>query len=338
MTMLKKLSLFVVLASLLAPAMAAEVNVYSARKEILIKPLLDQFSEQTGIKVRLLTGKADALLKRLEVEGRKSPADLFITTDAGRLHRAKTLQLLQPVSSELLKSTVPEQMRDRDDTWYGLSVRSRPIIYATDRVKPGELSTYEGLVDAKWKGRVCVRSSSNIYNQSLVASMIEVKGEQATTEWARGLVANFARPPAGGDTDQLMAVAAGLCDVALANTYYLGIMTGGKDQKKRDAADKLAVFWPNQDDRGAHVNVSGAGVTAHAGNRDAAIKLLEFLVGEEAQAWYARVNYEYPVDPSVDVSNLLKSWGDFKADSINLTVLGDNNPRAVKVMDRAGWR
>jgi iron(III) transport system substrate-binding protein len=336
--MLKKLPLLIVALLLMAPVSAAEVNVYSARNEALIKPLLDRFTDETGIKVRLLTGKADALLKRLEVEGRNSPADLLITTDAGRLHRAKVMDLLQPLSSPVLQNQVPAAMRDRDGYWYGLSVRSRPLMYAPDRVNPDELSTYEDLADTRWKGRVCVRSSNNIYNQSLVASMIEARGEAVTTEWVKGLVANFARPPSGGDRDQIKMVAAGLCDVAVANTYYLGGMLEGRDEKQRQAAQKVRIFWPNQNDRGAHINVSGAGVTAFAKNREAAIRLLEFLLNDASQAWYAEVNFEYPVRAGVKVSKLLKSWGEFKPDAINLTLLGDNNPLAVKVMDRAGWR
>lgn len=336
--MFKTIITLVVVSAFLSPVFADQVNVYSARKEILIKPLLDKFTEQTGIKVRLLTGKADALLKRLEVEGKNSPADIFITTDAGRLHRAKTMNLLQTVESEVLNTAVPENMRDRDGQWYGLSVRSRPIVYAHERVSEKQLSTYEDLADPKWKGRLCVRSSNNIYNQSLVASMIVANGESATYEWAKQLVSNFARPPAGGDRDQIKMVAAGMCDIAIVNTYYLGIMSSGGDKKQQEAAQQVSIFWPNQGDRGVHVNISGAAVTAASKNRANAIKLMEYLVSEDSQAWYAQVNYEYPVREGVESSQLLKSWGDFKADAINLSLLGENNPVAVKVMDRAGWR
>jgi len=315
------------------------VHLYSARNEALIKPMLDKFTAKTGIEVKLITSKADALLKRLETEGRNTPADVLLTTDAGRLHRAKEAGVLQPVKSDLLNSAIPAQYRDVDGYWFGLSLRARPIVYAKDRVNPEkELSTYEALADTAMKGRICIRSSDNIYNQSLVASMISTRGEAATEIWAKGFVKNFARPPKGGDRDQIKAVAAGQCDVAVINTYYLGVMLAGDKADEREAGEKVAIYWPNQSDRGAHVNVSGAGVTAHAKHRDNAIKLLEFLASEEAQAWYASVNHEYPVIDKVESSKLLNSWGEFKADTINLTELGRLNADAVRLMDRAGWR
>ena len=314
------------------------VHLYSARKEALIKPVLDQFTEQTGIKVKLITSKADALLKRLETEGRNSPADVLLTTDAGRLHRAREAGVLQPIESEVLNNVVPANYRDADGYWYGLSLRARPIVYAKDRVKPQQLSTYESLAEPAMKGRVCIRSSNNIYNQSLVASMISSRGEVATEAWATDFVKNFARPPRGGDRDQIKAVAAGQCDVAVVNTYYLGVMLSGGKADERAAGEKVAVYWPNQKGRGAHVNVSGAGVTAHARHRDNAIKLIEFLATPQVQSWYARVNHEYPVVDGVESSKLLNSWGEFKADTINLTELGRLNADALRLMDRAGWR
>lgn len=317
---------------------AEEVNVYSARKERLIKPLLERFSAQTGIRVNLVTGKADTLLERLRREGRNSPADLFITVDAGRLHRAREAGVLQPARSPVLSAAVPENYRDPQGYWYALSVRARPILYARGRVDPATLSTYEALAEPRWRGRICVRSSNNIYNQSLVASMIASIGLEATQTWARGLVNNLARPPRGGDRDQIQAVAAGQCDLCLANTYYLGIMLNGKDPKQRVAAEQVAIFWPNQDGRGVHVNVSGAGLARHAPHREQALRLLEYLVGDDAQQWYAQVNYEYPVRPGVPISETLQAWGPFKADSINLSRLGELNAEAVRLMDRAGWK
>lgn len=337
-TIIKTTIIFLLVATPISAAFADQVNLYSARKEKLIKPLLDKFTAATNIKVNLLTGKADALLKRLESEGKNSPADIFITVDAGRLYRAKALGLLQKIESDTLNAAIPEYLRDKDGKWYGLSLRARPIMYASDRVKADQLSTYEDLVDPKWKGKICIRSSSNIYNQSMLASMIAANGEEKTEAWAKGLVANFARSPKGGDRDQIKAVAAGQCDIAIANTYYLGKMLKGKDKNQRKAAKMLSVFWPNQNDRGTHVNVSGAGITVAAKNKDNAIKLLEFLVSEESQAWYAKVNQEYPVREGVEVSKLLEKFGDFKADQLNLTALGENNPLAVKIMDRAGWK
>ena len=318
---------------------ADQVNLYSARKEALIKPLLDTFSQQTGITVNLVTGKADALLKRLESEGRLTPADVLITVDAGRLHRAKSSGLLQPIESEGLKVAIPENYRDPDGQWFGLSVRARPIMVVKEKVDAGSITRYEDLADEKWKGKICIRSSNNIYNQSLVASMIEADGEAETENWAKGLVANLARSPAGGDRDQIKAAAAGECDIAVANTYYLAQMLNtNNDDAQRQAAEKVMIVWPNQGDRGTHVNVSGAGVIKYAKNKENAIKLLEFLVSDEAQAFYAESNHEYPVKPGVEISETLRNFGEFKADTINLAILGENNASAVKLMDRAGWR
>ncbi len=318
---------------------AQEVNLYSARKEALIKPLLDEFSQKTGIKVNLVTGKADALLKRLETEGANTPADVLITVDAGRLHRAKVAELLQPVSSDVLHESVPATYRDPENYWFGLSLRARPIMYALDKLDPNTLTSYEDLAKPRWKGKICVRSSSNIYNQSLVASMIVAIGEQQTEKWARALIANLARPPKGGDRDQIRAAAAGQCVIAIANTYYLARMaTSKKDQRAREAAGKIGIIWPNQKGRGAHINVSGAGVTKFAKHKDNAIKLLEFLVSDETQRFYADSNHEYPVKAGMEPSDILKRWGTFKGDSVNLSLLGKYNSTAVKLMDRAGWR
>jgi iron(III) transport system substrate-binding protein len=317
---------------------AEEVNLYSARKEELIKPLLDQFTVKSGIKVNLVTGKEDALLERLKSEGRNSPADLLLTSDAGRLHRAQEAGVLAPVDSATLKKLVPAHYRDPQGRWYGLSVRARPMAYVTQRVHANELSTYEALAERKWKGRICIRSSDNIYNQSLVASMIAHRGVAATETWAKGFVANFARPPVGGDRDQVLAAAAGQCDVVVVNTYYLAAMLNDKDPAQREAAQKLTVFWPNQNDRGTHVNVSGIGLTAAARHREHAVKLIEYLASDAAQAWYAEVNHEYPIRPSIPVSKTLAAMGTFKADTLNLHQLGQYNAEAVKLMDRAGWK
>ena len=321
------------------PAVAAEtVNIYSARKEALIKPLLEDFTKETGIEVNLVTGKADALLQRLQSEGRNSPADLLLTTDAGRLHRAKEAGVLAPLQSETLKDKVPENLRDPDGQWYGLSLRARPILYVKGKVEPSELSTYEALADPKWKNRICIRSSDNIYNQSLVASMIASNGVEKTERWAKGFVKNFARPPRGGDRDQIKAAAAGVCDIAIANTYYLAMMLNGDDAAQREAAEKVAVFWPNQDGRGTHVNVSGIGMTVAAKNRNNAQRLMEYMVGDHAQRWYADTNHEYPVVAGIPASETLQSWGQFKADELNLSRLGELNAEAVRLMDRAGWK
>jgi iron(III) transport system substrate-binding protein len=319
---------------------AGEVNIYSARQEALIQPALDAFGKANDVTVNLITGSADALLRRLQVEGEASPADLFITVDAGNLFRAKDAGVLQPFSTPLLDEVIPSNLKDRDGYWYGLSQRARVIFYNPDKVSPTELSTYEDLADEKWRGRICIRSSSNIYNQSLVASMIESNGEQATLDWIEGIVANFARNPAGGDTDQLKAVAAGVCDIAIANTYYYGRLGQSDDPELRAVYDKVALFWPNQgeNDRGAHVNVSGIGLTASASNVDNAKKLVEFLTNHESQAWYADVNNEYPVVEGIAAPASLQPFGKFHADSMSLSVLGDNNRLAVELMDRGGWK
>jgi iron(III) transport system substrate-binding protein len=321
------------------PALSAEeVNVYSSRKEELIKPLLDRFTAQTGIAVNLVTAKEDALLQRLKSEGANSPADLLVTTDAGNLHRAKEAGVTQAFVSETLSSAVPETYRDPEGHWVGLTLRARPILYVKGGTDPATLSTYEALAEPAFKGRICIRSSDNIYNQSLVASLIAANGVEAAETWARGLVANLARPPKGGDRDQIKAAAAGECAIAIANTYYLAGMLTGKDPAERTAAEAMGVFWPNQDGRGTHVNVSGAAVTKAAKHREAAVRLVEFLASPESQAWYAENNGEYPVRDGVAVSPTLAAWGPFKADSLNLARLGELNAEAVRLMDRAGWK
>ena len=321
-----------------APVFAAEVNIYSARQENLIKPILDIFTERTGVTVNLVTGAADELIQRLTLEGDNSPADMLITEDVGRLYRAKQAGVLQAVESAGINDVIPAQYRDSEGFWYGLSLRSRVIIYDKARVSPADLSTYADLANPKWDNKICVRSSGNIYNQSLVASMISRNGIEATELWATGLVGNFGREPQGGDREQISAVAAGQCDLAVSNTYYFGGMLKSDDEAVRRAAEAVAVFFPDQGGNGAHMNVSGAGITKAAKNRDAAVQLMEFLAGEEAQAWYAEVNNEFPVRSDVPASELLQSWGTFKADNLALEQLGIHNADAVRLMDRAGWK
>jgi iron(III) transport system substrate-binding protein len=317
---------------------ADEVNVYSYRQEVLIRPLLDAFTEATGITVNVVSGKADALLERLRSEGDNSPADVLLTADAGRLIRARAAGVLQAVRSPALEAAIPHQYRDPDGYWYGLSVRARPIVYARDRVDPAELSTYAALAEPAWKGRICVRSSGNVYNQSMLAAMVAHHGAEASEAWARGLVANLARPPKGGDRDQIRAVAAGECDLALVNTYYLARMATSSNADDREVADKVAVFWPDQHGHGAHVNISGAAVTRSAKHADAALALIEFLSADKAQEIYAGTVQEYPVRTDIPPSDLVAAWGPFKADDLNLAELGRNNAAAVRIADRAGWR
>ena len=317
-----------------------EVNLYSARKEKLIKPLLDQFTTETGIKVNLVTSKAKILMKRLQSEGRNTPADLLITVDAGNLHAAKQAGLLQPVKSDVLERAIPEHLRDPDGHWFALSARSRVIVYSKERVNPDQLSSYENLTDSKWKNRICIRSSNNIYNQSLLASLIAHNGPAKAEQWARGVVANMARRPQGNDRAQVMAVAAGVCDIAVINSYYMGrMLTNQKEADQQQAAQQVAIFIPNQSDRGAHINVSGIGIVAGSRNRENAQKLMEFLAGDEAQRWYASANHEYPVKQGIPVSSTVNAWGyPFNMDKLMVSALGENNTEAVKIFDRAGWK
>jgi iron(III) transport system substrate-binding protein len=330
----------IALASALAAgaAQASEVNVYSARQSHLIKPVFDLFTRETGIRVNVLTAKEAQLLERLKSEGRDGPADILLTTDVAHLHNARVASVLQPVSSPVLERNVPARFRDPRGYWFGLSARARVVFYARDRVKPSELSTYADLADPRWKGRICVRSSSSTYNQTLLAALIAALGHENAEKWAAGVVANMARKPQGGDRDQIHAVAAGACDLAIANTYYYGGLLTSKKQADRDAAARVGLFWPDQDGRGAHMNIAGAGVTVSAKNRANAVKLLEFLSGTEAQRLFARANHEFPVRPGAGLSPVVADWGDFKAEAINVATLGENKAEAVKIFDRVGWR
>ncbi len=322
----------------IAAMAAGEVNIYSYRKERLIKPQLDAFKAATGIGYNLVTGKADALAQRIKAEGANTPADLLFTVDAGRLVRARQMGILQKVDSEVLKAAIPARYRDPDGYWFGLGIRARTIFYAPDRVNPSELSTYEDLAGPRWKGRVLIRSSSNIYNQSLLASLIHHHGTAKAEAWAGGIVANLARKPQGGDTDQLRALAAGAGDVAVANHYYyVRLLASGKD-RDADVVAKVKPFWPNQDGRGVHLNISGAAVTKHARNRDNAVRLIAYLAGPEAQRIYAEVGHEFPVREGIALGPAVASIGSFKGDDLALRILGENNAEAVRIFDRVGWR
>lgn len=328
-----------VITTMLSPlVMAEQVNLYSARKEALIKPILDKFTQQTGISVNLVTGKADNLITRLKSEGKYSPADLLLTTDVGRLYRAKQQGLTQEILVSEAIAALPNNFRDEQGYWLGLSLRARPLMVSVDRVDPKSITSLEDLTRPEWKGRVCIRSSNNIYNQSMVASLIAQLGESATQELVNGLVKNFARPPQGGDRDQIKAVAAGLCDVAIANTYYLAGMLSSDDETTQQQAKKVKVIWPNQADRGAHINISGVALAKNAPNKDAAVKLIDFLLSKESQQWYAKTNHEYPVLADITWSELLQSFGTFKTEQVPLGKLGELNAAAVQMMDRAGWK
>ncbi len=325
-------SLGTALALLAQPLAAAELVVYSARNEHLIKPLFDTYTEKTGVDIRYLTDKEGPLLARLKAEGANTPADILMTVDAGNLWQAAEQGVLAPVSSTTLERNIPEHLRDPRGQWYGLSVRARTIVYSTERVKDGELSSYEDLAAPKWNKRLCLRTSKKVYNQSLVATMIERLGEAQTEKVVSGWVSNLAAPPFSNDTKVMEAIASGQCDVGIVNTYYFGRLA------KKDPDIKLALFWPNQDNSGVHVNISGAGVTRHAKHPQEAVKLLEWLSGPDAQGIFAALNLEYPADASAKPDPLVAAWGSFKADDSNVSAAGRLQARAVMLMDRAGYR
>ena len=325
-------------ASGLGLAQDAAVNVYTARHYDTDEALYDRFEELTGIAVNVIEGDSDELISRIESEGANSPADVFITVDAGRLWRAEQAGLLASVDSPVLNAAVPENLRHPDGLWFGLTQRVRGIVYAPDRIDASELGTYEGLTEPTLEGRICIRSSNNVYNQSLLASLIASLGQDAAEAWAAGVVENMARPPQGGDTDQIRAVAAGECDVAVVNHYYLARLMQSDDPADREVAEQVAWVFPNQDGRGAHVNISGAGVVAAAPNRTNAIRFVEYLTTPRAQSVFAAGNAEYPVVDGVEPTEVTQAFGAFETDAVNVSLYGRNNPEAVRVFDRVGWR
>ncbi len=310
-----------------------EVNIYSYRQPFLIKPMLSAFTHQTGIKTNVVFAPK-GMITRLQKEGRNSPADMILTVDIGRINDAVEAGVLQPVKTGKLMANVPSRDRDPSGLWYALTRRARIVYASRERVKPGDLSTYEDLVDPKWKGRICIRSSKNVYNVALLASLVAHHGEKRAEEWARGLKANLARKPQGNDRAQVKAIFSGECDISLGNTYYMGKML--TNEKQIEWAESVFLFFPNQDGRGAHMNISGAGVTRHAGRKENAIKLLEFLSDDLAQKMYAEQNFEYPVKPGVPWSGLVESWGRFKADDIDMIKVARNRALAVRIFDRVG--
>lgn len=314
------------------------VNVYTHRHYQPDQDIFKMFEEKTGIKVKVINASADELIQKMKMEGKQSPADVLITVDAGRLSRAKDEGLLQSIESELLESSIPSHLQDADNQWFGLTKRARIIAYAKDRVKPEELSTYEDLVNTKWKGKILVRSSSNIYNQSLMASIIANDGEEAAKSWAKGIVANMARSPKGSDRDQVKAMVAGEGDLAIVNSYYIGKMLNSPDAEEVKTAQQIGLFFPNQEDRGTHINVSGAGVAKYAPNKENAILFIEYLISDEAQQVFTDANYEYPILESVEPVKDIKDWGDFKEDNLELNKLGAFNKKAVLIFDEAGWK
>jgi iron(III) transport system substrate-binding protein len=324
-----------------SPAISQEkvLNLYSSRHYNTDEALYANFTKQTGIRISRIEAPEDALLERLKNEGAASPADVLVTVDAGRLWRAEQMGLFQPVKSAVLDARIPAPLRQPDGLWFGFSTRARVIVYAKDAVKPGDIRSYEDLADPKWKGKVCMRSSASMYNLSLMSSLIGHLGEAKAEAWARGVVANFARSPKGGDTDQIKALAAGECALSITNTYYYVRMLKSAKPDERAAMERVGLVWPNQDGRGAHVNISGAGLMKSAPNREAGVKFLEYLASDEAQRYFANGNNEFSVVAAVSVDNPeLASIGRFKADSQNVSVFGRNQAAAQRVYDRAGWR
>ncbi|WP_342525128.1 Fe(3+) ABC transporter substrate-binding protein [Chryseomicrobium sp. FSL W7-1435] len=317
---------------------SGEVNLYTSRHYDVDDELYAQFTEETGIQVNVIKGEADELLERIKREGEATEADLLYTADVGRLFRAKEEGVLEAAQSDVLAEQIPEKYRDGDNQWFGLTKRARVLVYNKDTVQPEDLSTYEALTEDEWNGRILIRSSENVYNQSLLASFISIDGEEKATEWAQGLVNNFARDPEGGDRDQAKAIAAGIGDVAIMNTYYLGQMLNSEDPEEVKVAENLGVFFPNQETTGTHVNISGAGVVKGSKNKENAIKLLEFLSADAAQEVFAETNYEYPVNEGVPASELLKTWGEFKEQDIPLSELGTNNAKTIMIFNQVGWK
>lgn len=326
------------LATAEAAAAAGQVNVYSARHYDSDEALYRAFTDATGIEVRVLQGDSDQLLARIQRERPSSPADVLMTVDVARLWRAEQAGVFEPVESAVLTERLPAHLRHPQGLWFGFSTRARLIFYRPGAVEPAAIRTYEALADPALRGRVCIRSSSNPYNQSLIASLIAANGVEATERWARGLVANLARPPQGGDSDQLRALAAGECDVAVANHYYYVRLKESEDPAERAVADAVAVVLPNQDGRGAHINVGGAGLVRGAPNRANAVRFLEFLASDEAQALFAAGNYEFPAVASVPPHPALEFLAEMRVDPVNVSLLGENNAEAVRIADRAGWR
>ena len=311
---------------------ADKVVVYTSRQPHLIEPLFARFTEQTGVEVEFTSANEAALIERMAAEGEQTPADVFITVDAGNLWFASERDLLQPIRSQALDERIPVALKDADDEWFGLSVRARTLMYHPDRVDPSELSTYEALAEPEWAGRLCLRTSQKVYNQSMVAMLIEHHGEQQAQAIVEGWVANLATNPFSSDTQLIEAIEAGQCDVGIANTYYLG------RKLAEDPDYPVQLFWANQDTTGVHVNISGAGLVRHAPRPEQGQRLIEWLASAEAQGEFAERNLEFPVDPSVETSPIVAAWGAFRADETALVIAGERQAQAVQLMDRAGYR
>ena len=317
-----------------------EVNLYSQRHYAVDELQYKNFTEKTGIKVNVVKANADELIERLKNEGGSSPADLFVTVDAGKLFNAREAGVLQKIPSESINQNIMGELRDPEGFWAPITYRSRVIVYSNERVKKSDLSTYEDLANPKWKNRLLVRSSSNAYNQALMSSLVANLGSENTESWASAVVSNFARDPKGSDRDQVKAIAAGQGDIAIVNSYYIGLLLASEKEEELNAGNSVSVFFPNQgeSDRGSHINISALGLIKSSPNKENAIKLIEYLTSEEAQDVYVNNSYEYPANSMVEPSQIVKSWGGFKIDKLNLNALGEFRPEALRIFDKTGWK
>jgi len=317
-----------------------EVNLYSQRHYSVDKLQYENFTKLTGIKVNVIKANADELIERMKNEGDNSPADLFVSVDAGKLQKGADLGLFQKINNSKIISNVSENLRDKNDFWIPITYRARILVYSKDRVQKEDLSTYEDLVNEKWKSRILVRSSSNAYNQALMSSLIANLGSDAATKWSEGIINNFARDPKGNDRDQVKAIAAGQGDVAIVNSYYIGLLLSSEKEEEIKAGNSVSVFFPNQGEgqRGSHINISGIGLAKSSPNKENAIKLMEFLTSEEAQNTYVNNSYEYAANPNVKPSKIVQDWGSFKIDELDLNMLGNYRNEAIRIFDKTGWK
>lgn len=315
-----------------------EVNLYSQRHYKVDEKQYENFTKKTGIKVNVIKANADELIERLKNEGENSPADLFVSVDAGKLQKGANLGLFQKVSSSVIENNVSNDLLDKNGFWIPITYRARIIVYSNDRVKKEDLSTYEDLSNEKWKGRILVRSSSNAYNQALMSSIVANLGSDVASKWSKAVVQNFARDPKGSDRDQVKAIAAGQGDIAIVNSYYIGLLLSSQKEEELNAGKAVSVFFPNQNDRGSHINISGIGLAKNSPNKENAIKLMEYLTSEEAQNTYVNNSYEYPANPMVKPSKIVQDWGEFKRDNLDLNNLGIYRDEALKIFDKTGWK
>lgn len=315
------------------------VNLYSQRHYKVDEIQYEKFTKLTGIKVNVVKSNADQLIERLKNEGKNSPADIFISVDAGKLQKASSLDLFQKLPSEIEMTNIPKLFQDINGMWAPITYRSRILVYSNDRVDKKELDTYESLAEEKWKNRILVRSSSNAYNQALMASIVANSGVEAAEQWSTGIVNNLARNPKGNDRDQVKAIYSGLGDVAIVNSYYIGLLLSSEKEEERKAGESVSVFFPNQGDeqRGTHINVSGVAIVKHSPNKSNAIKLINYLMSEEAQKTYVNNSYEYPVHNKVKPDDIVSNWGKFKIDSLDLNALGKFREDAINIFEKTGW-